>query len=79
MAERKNRTMMNMVRSMLSNKRIPKSFWLEAVNWSIYVQNRCPTLAVKDITPGEAWSGVKPSVEHFRVFGCIAHVHVPEA
>jgi transposase InsO family protein len=78
-AERKNRTVMNMVRSMLSDKNIPKTFWPEAVNWTIYVLNRCPTLAVKDVTPEEAWSGVKPSVDHFRVFGCIAHAHVPEA
>ncbi|KAL0416653.1 UNVERIFIED_CONTAM: Retrovirus-related Pol polyprotein from transposon TNT 1-94 [Sesamum latifolium] len=78
-AERKNRTTMNMVRSMLSDKSIPKTFWPEAVNWSIYILNRCPTLAVKDVTPEEAWSGLKLSVEHFRVFGCIAHVHMPEA
>lgn len=64
---------------MLSDKSIPKSFWPEAVNWTIYVLNRCPTLAVKDVTPQEAWTGLKPSVDHFRVFGCIAHVHVPEA
>jgi hypothetical protein len=70
---------MNMVRAMLLEKKIPKSFWPEAVHWSIYVLNRCPTLAVKDATPEEAWTGVKPSVEHFRVFGCLAHVHVPEA
>jgi hypothetical protein len=36
-------------------------------------------LAVKDATPEEAWTGDKPSMEHFRVFGCLAHVHVPEA
>ena len=77
-AERKNRTVMNMVHSMLSNKNIPKTFWPEAVNWTIYVLNRCPTLAVKDVTLEEVWSGVKPSVDHFRVFGCIAHVHIPE-
>ena len=77
-AERKNRTMMNMVRSMLSDKNIPKTFWPEAVNWTIYVLNRCPTLAVKNVTPEKAWSGVKPSVDHFWVFGCITHVHVPE-
>lgn len=76
-AERKNRTVMNTV--MLSEKKIPKNFWPEAVNWTVYVLNRCPTLAVKNITPEEAWSGVKPSVEHFRVFGCVAHVHVPDA
>lgn len=31
------------------------------------------------MTPEEAWSGSKPSVEHFRVFGCLAHVHVPDS
>lgn len=77
-AERKNRSVMNMVRCMLSEKKIPKIFWPEAANWTIYVLNRCPTLAVKDITPEEAWSGVKPSVEHLRVFGCVCHVHVPD-
>ena len=33
-------------------------------------------MAVKNKTPEEAWSRVKPSVEHFRVYGCISHVHV---
>jgi transposase InsO family protein len=78
-AERKNRTIMNLVRSMLSEKKIPQTFWPEAVNWTIYILNRSPTLAVKNITPEEAWSGIKPSVEHFRVFGYLAHVHVPDA
>ena len=48
------------------------------MNWTIYVLNRCLTLAIKNVTPEEAWSGVKPSVDHFWVFGCITHVHVPE-
>lgn len=78
-AERKNRTVMNMVRSLLSDKKIPKNFWPEAVNWVVHILNRSPTLAVKDMTPEEAWSGIKPSVEHFRVFGCVSHVHVPDA
>ena len=76
-AERKNRTVMNMVRCMLSNKRVPKVFWAEAVNWTFHVLNRCPTAAIEGITPQEAWSGMKPSVEHFRIFGCLAHAHIP--
>ena len=76
-AERKNRTIMNLVRSMLSEKYIPREFWPEVVNWCVHVLNRSPTLAVKDLTPEEAWSCVKPSVEYFRVFGCIGHVHIP--
>ncbi|KAL8106255.1 hypothetical protein AgCh_029879 [Apium graveolens] len=78
-AERNNRTVMNLVRSMLSEKNMPKRFWAEAVQWAVYVLNRSPTLAVKEMTPEEAWSGDKPSVERFRVFGCIGHVHVPDA
>ena len=77
-SERKNRTIMNMVRSMLSAKKIPKRFWPEAVNWTVHVLNRSPTFAVKNKTPEEAWSGIKPSVHHFRVFGCITHAHVPD-
>ncbi|WKA06415.1 hypothetical protein VitviT2T_024314 [Vitis vinifera] len=77
-AERKNRTIMNMVRSMLSEKQVPKNFWPEAVNWTTHVLNISPTLAVKGVTPEEAWSGVKPNVDYFWVFGCIGHVHVPD-
>jgi len=33
---------------------------------------------VKNKTPAEAWNGIKPSIAHFRVFGCISHVHVPD-
>ena len=76
-AESKNRTVMNMVRSMLSMRKVPRIFWAEAVNWTLYILNRCPTLAVKNVTPQEAWGGVKPSVEHLRVWGCLAHAHVP--
>lgn len=79
MAERKNRTIMNMVRSMLSEKKIPKPFWPEAVNWTMHVLNRSPTLAVRNKTPEEAWSGIKPSVAYFRVFGCVSHVHIPDS
>jgi hypothetical protein len=64
---------------MLSEKKIPKTFWPEAVNWTIYVLNRCPTFAVKDMTPEEVWTEVKPLVEHFRVFRCVALVHIPDA
>jgi transposase InsO family protein len=53
-SERKNKTLLNMVRSMLSARDVPKRFWPEAVKWGTYVMNRCPTFVVKDITPEEA-------------------------
>lgn len=77
-AERKNMTIMNAVRSMLSERNVPKAFWSEATKWCVYIQNRSPTAAVEGVTPEEAWSGNKPVVEHFRIFGCVAHVHIPD-
>lgn len=76
--ERKNCTIMNMVCSLLTRSNIPKTFWPEAVLWSIHILNRSPTLAVKNVTPEEAWSGRRPFVGHFRVFGCVAYAHVPD-
>jgi hypothetical protein len=35
-------------------------------------------VSVKNVTPEEAWSGIKPFVHHFRVFGCLAYAHVPD-
>ncbi|CAL8125961.1 unnamed protein product [Prunus armeniaca] len=77
-AERINRTIMNMVRSMLTKKDIPKKFWPEVINWSVHILNRSPTLAVKNMTPKEAWTGCKPAVDHFRIFGCLAYAHVSD-
>jgi hypothetical protein len=33
---------------------------------------------LKNITPGEAFTGVKPKIEHFRIFGCPMYFHVPK-
>ncbi|KAM1792164.1 hypothetical protein ACFX14_035868 [Malus domestica] len=78
-AERKNRTILDMARSMLKEKNLPKELWAKAVACSIYLLNRCPTKSVKRMTPQEAWSGYKPNVAHLRVFGCVAYAQVPEA
>jgi hypothetical protein len=40
------------------------------------VLNRSPIFFVQNRTPEEAWSGQKPAVYHFRIFGCIAYAHV---
>ena len=46
-AERKNEIVMNMVRCMMIERRIPKRLWAEAVVWTFYVLNRCTSTAVK--------------------------------
>ncbi|KAL4304010.1 hypothetical protein GQ457_10G012770 [Hibiscus cannabinus] len=77
-AERKNRTILNMARSMLKAKNMPKEFWAEVVSCAVYLSNRSPRKNVDNVTPQEAWSGRKPSVRHIRVFGSIAYAHVPD-
>ncbi|CAJ2661986.1 unnamed protein product [Trifolium pratense] len=77
-AERRNRTIMNMVRCMLKGKHLPKELWGEAVNTACYVLNRCPTKRLNNVTPEECWSGNKPNVSHLKVFGSIAYRHIPD-
>ena len=72
-AERKNRTVVEMARSMLKEKRLPDNLWAEAVATAVYLLNLSPTKAVLNMTPFEAWRGVKPSVSHLKVFGCVAY------
>uniref|UniRef100_A0A2N9JBE9 Integrase catalytic domain-containing protein n=1 Tax=Fagus sylvatica TaxID=28930 RepID=A0A2N9JBE9_FAGSY len=76
-AKRKNRSILNMARSMLKSKKMPKELWAEAVDCAVYLSNRCPTRSVQGKTPQQAWSRKKPTISHLRVFGSIAYVHVP--
>ncbi|CAL2254986.1 unnamed protein product [Prunus armeniaca] len=77
-SERKNRTIMEMARSMIFEKGLPNTFWAEAVYIAVYLLNRCPTKALQNKTPIEAWSNIKPSAKHLKVFGCICYVHIPK-
>lgn len=75
-AERKNRTVVEMARSMLKAKGLPNDFWAEGVATAVYLLNLSPTKAVQNQIPYEAWSGFKPWVSHLRIFGCIAYALV---
>eukprot|EP00253_Pinus_taeda_P031014 PITA_31014 len=75
-AQRKNRTIMDMARSMLKAKHLPNDYWAEAVQCAVYILNRCPTKAMMNKMPEEAWSGRKQGVTHMKVFGCVAYAHI---
>ena len=55
-AKRRNRTLMDMVRSMHSNSKLPESLWTEALKTVVYILNRGPTKVVPK-TPFELWKG----------------------
>ncbi|KAM2091058.1 hypothetical protein ACFX1T_029593 [Malus domestica] len=76
-SERKNRTVVEMAKSMLHEKNLPYAFWAEAVNTAVYLINRCPTKALKKSIPFEAYSGRKPGIAHLKIFGSLCYVHIP--
>ena len=74
--ERRNRTIMNMVRSMLRGKNLPKALWGEAVVTTTYVLNRCPTQQLKNQVLEAVWSRKTPFMKHMRVFGSTCYRHI---
>ena len=70
-AERVNRTLMDLVRSMLHAKGLPKVFWAEALATAVYIRNRVTSRSIeKGTTPFHHWHGNTPNLAHIRVFGC---------
>ncbi|CAA7052678.1 unnamed protein product [Microthlaspi erraticum] len=62
--ERRNRTLLEMTRSILKHMFVPDYLWGEAIRHSTYLLNRIATRAVKDKTPYEIFRGKKVETEH---------------
>lgn len=73
-AERMNRTLVEMGRCYMLEANIPMLLWAELINASVYIRNRCPTHLNDTKTPEELWHGRKPCVKHLRQIGCKAYV-----
>ncbi|CAL2241924.1 unnamed protein product [Prunus armeniaca] len=70
-SERRNRTLIEMVRSMMCCAKLPTFLWGEALKTANYLANRIPTKATNKI-PYEIWCKRKPSLAHLRTWGCKA-------
>lgn len=53
-AERKNRTLVEMARCILLQGNLPESLWAEAINAATYIRNRCATKTLNGKTPFKA-------------------------
>ncbi|KAG7559395.1 Zinc finger CCHC-type [Arabidopsis thaliana x Arabidopsis arenosa] len=76
-AERKNRHLMEVARSMMFHTSVPRRYWGDAVMTACYLINRTPTKVLKDLSPFEVLNNTRPSIDHLRVFGCVCFVLVP--
>nr|GEV38765.1 ribonuclease H-like domain-containing protein [Tanacetum cinerariifolium] len=67
-AQKKNRTLIEVDRTMLADSKLPTTFWAEAVNTACYVQNRVLVIKPYNKTPYELFLGRKPTLSFMRPF-----------
>ncbi|KAJ9546750.1 hypothetical protein OSB04_019293 [Centaurea solstitialis] len=75
-SERRNRTLLDMVRMMMCHSTLPMSFWGHALETAAHILNRAPTKSVEK-TPYEIWKGKKPNISFLRIWGCEVYVKRP--
>src|SRR5215471_14921111 len=68
-AERMNRTLTELARTMLRGQNLPQFLWEPAVLHAAYIRNRSYTKPMGNQTPYEGWFDKKPNVTHLREFG----------
>uniref|UniRef100_A0A2N9HQ74 Integrase catalytic domain-containing protein n=1 Tax=Fagus sylvatica TaxID=28930 RepID=A0A2N9HQ74_FAGSY len=69
-AERKHRHLIQCALALLSESKLPISFWSHAVSTATHIVNRLPTPNLKHKTPWELLFQKPPDISHFRSFGC---------
>jgi hypothetical protein len=77
-AERKNRTILEAVKTMIHDQDLPMCLWAEAAMEAIYVQNRLSHSALGLKTPEEMFTEKKPEVSHLKIFGYPLFIHIPK-
>ena len=72
-SERRNRTLLDMMRSMMSLTDLPLSFWGCALETTAFMFKRAPSKSV-ETTLYELWFSSKPNLLFLKVWGCDAYV-----
>ena len=76
-AERKNRTLKEMMNSLLVSASTPNNLWGEAILSACHLQNRI-SYKKTGKTPYELWKGHEPNLKYLKVWGCLAKVMLPD-
>jgi transposase InsO family protein len=77
-AERQNRTIVEMARTILAGAELPQGLWGEAVHTAAHICNRIPLNRLNGKTPIESWTGTKPNVSYLRIIGSKAFTLINE-
>lgn len=76
-AERKIRTINNMIRTLLAHASVPPSFWHHALQMATYLLNILPRKSLSHLSPTQLLYRRDPSYTHLRVFGCLCYPLFP--
>ncbi|GAA5913710.1 hypothetical protein JCM5296_000009 [Sporobolomyces johnsonii] len=77
--ERLNGSIMSLVKAMLKDSGLDKSFWSLALTVATFVSNRTPHARLEGKTAFEVVTGKKPKIGHLQPFGSVAFVHVDKS
>ncbi|GJS75575.1 ribonuclease H-like domain-containing protein [Tanacetum coccineum] len=72
--ERRNRTLVEAARTMLSAAKVPLFFWAEAIATTCFTQNRSLVIPRHEKTPYHIINARKPSVKFFHIFGSLCYI-----
>ncbi|GJW98817.1 retrovirus-related pol polyprotein from transposon TNT 1-94 [Tanacetum coccineum] len=72
--KRRNHTLVEAARTMLSASKLPLSFWAKAVTTACYTQNRSIIISTHGKMAYHLINDRKPSIKHLYIFGCICYI-----
>ncbi|GKB08298.1 retrovirus-related pol polyprotein from transposon TNT 1-94 [Tanacetum coccineum] len=72
--ERRNRTLVESARTMLTTSKLPVLFWAEAIATACYTQNRSIIIPTHEKTAYHIINDRKPSIKHLHIFGCTCYL-----
>jgi hypothetical protein len=72
--ERLNRSVQQMARSMINERNIPHTYWVEAIHIVVHILNKAHLRPHSDKTPYELWFGRPAPIKHFKVFESTCYI-----
>nr|GEX98130.1 hypothetical protein [Tanacetum cinerariifolium] len=72
--ERRNRTLVEVARTMLSAAKVPLFFWAEAIATTCFTQNRSLVIPRHEKTPYHIINDPRPSVKFFHIFSFLCYI-----
>jgi hypothetical protein len=72
--ERQNKTVQQMAMSMMNEKNIGQTYWVEAMHTAVHILNKAHLRPHSNKTPYELWYGTPASIKHFKFFGSKCYI-----